>query len=105
MGEENNTDTNGCHDQPLYANIKNLQGSTADLHDLPKFSGNTEEWPLFKRSFDDSKSLSQYNNLQKLMRLRKCLVGEAKEAKMYIFPMEKGCRFTSPLWTKSIRFY
>jgi len=87
-GEENNTDTNGCLDQPLYANIQNPQGSTAVLHDLPMFSENTEECPLFKSSFNDSTSLFQYNNLQNLMRLRKCLVGHAKEtaASLLIYP-------------------
>jgi len=52
------------------------------------FSENTEECPLFKRSFDDSTSLFQYNNLQNLMRLRKCLVADAKEtaASLLIYP-------------------
>jgi len=63
MGEVNNSDTNGCHSQPLYANIQKPQGSTAVLHGLPKFSGNTEEWRLFKRSFDDSTTLFQYNGM------------------------------------------
>lgn len=50
------------------------------LHDLPTFSGNVEEWPLFIANFEDSTEDFRYNNRQNLQRLQKCLVGPAKEA-------------------------
>jgi len=52
------------------------------------FSENTEDSKLFKKSFDDSTSLFQYHNLQSLMRLRKCLIGDTKEtaASQLIYP-------------------
>ncbi|XP_036346995.1 uncharacterized protein LOC118756332 isoform X1 [Rhagoletis pomonella] len=62
--------------------------SANKLYDLPTFSGNTEEWPLFLANFKDTTEAFRYSNRQNLMRLHKCLVGRAKEtvASMLIYP-------------------
>ncbi|XP_055923385.1 uncharacterized protein LOC129953880 [Eupeodes corollae] len=60
------------------------------IYDLPTFSGNAEEWPLFFASFEDTTEAFKYSNRQNLMRLQKCLVGAAREAvvSMLIYPSE-----------------
>ncbi|XP_075157911.1 uncharacterized protein LOC142231178 [Haematobia irritans] len=58
------------------------------LYDLPPFSGNANEWPLFIANFKDTTEFFRYSNRHNLMRLQKCLSGPAKEAvaSMLIFP-------------------
>ncbi|KAL7724627.1 hypothetical protein ACLKA6_013861 [Drosophila palustris] len=58
------------------------------LHDLPEYSGSAEDWPLFIANYTDTTNAFQYDNRQNLIRLHKCLTGEAKEAvaPMMIYP-------------------
>ena len=58
------------------------------IYDLPKFSGNAEDWPLFKSNFDETTQAFQYTNTHNLMRLQKSLVGLARETvqSILIFP-------------------
>ena len=58
------------------------------IYDLPKFSGNAEDWPLFKSNFDETTQAFQYTNTHNLMRLHKSLVGLARETvqSILIFP-------------------
>ncbi|KAM8711562.1 hypothetical protein ACLKA7_012130 [Drosophila subpalustris] len=47
-----------------------------------------EDWPLFIANYTDTTNVFQYDNRQNLIRLHKCLPGEAKEAvaPMMIYP-------------------
>ncbi|XP_073821377.1 uncharacterized protein [Musca autumnalis] len=58
------------------------------LYDLPPFTGNADEWPLFIANFNDTTEAFRYSHRQNLMRLQKCLSGPAKEAvsSMLIYP-------------------
>ncbi|XP_030386687.1 uncharacterized protein LOC115633383 [Scaptodrosophila lebanonensis] len=62
--------------------------STVKIYDLPMFSGSAEQWPLFIANFNDTTEEFNYTNRQNLIRLQKCLTGEAKEtvAAMLIYP-------------------
>lgn len=48
------------------------------LHDLPTFSGRPEEWPMFINAFESTTEAYDYSDLENLMRLQKCLSGEAR---------------------------
>ncbi|XP_036343669.1 uncharacterized protein LOC118752929, partial [Rhagoletis pomonella] len=84
--------------------------SQVNLYDLPVFSGNVEDWPLFFANFSDTTETFGYSHRQTLMRLQKCLVGPAKEAvsAMLIYPSnvpnvisELEFRFGRPdIWVK-----
>ncbi|KAI8116870.1 hypothetical protein CVS40_11135 [Lucilia cuprina] len=50
------------------------------LYDLPQFSGVAEDWPLFIANFKDTTNMYKYSNRQNLMRLQKCLQGQARVA-------------------------
>ncbi|XP_055922260.1 uncharacterized protein LOC129953275 [Eupeodes corollae] len=46
---------------------------------LPIFSGDPEEWPLFLSSFNNSTALAGYSDAENLMRLQASLKGKARE--------------------------
>ncbi|XP_062702726.1 uncharacterized protein LOC134285619 [Aedes albopictus] len=48
--------------------------------DLPSFSGNSEEWPMFISAFNTSTEACGYSNVENLGRLQRCLKGGALEA-------------------------
>ncbi|XP_055622986.1 uncharacterized protein LOC129766479 [Toxorhynchites rutilus septentrionalis] len=48
--------------------------------ELPVFSGFAEDWPLFIRSYWNSTEMCGYSDAENLMRLQKCLRGNALEA-------------------------
>ncbi|XP_062538728.1 uncharacterized protein LOC134207003 [Armigeres subalbatus] len=48
--------------------------------ELPNFSGNPAEWPLFWSSFETSTRICGYSESENLMRLQRCLKGEARKA-------------------------
>lgn len=50
------------------------------LHDLPDFSGRPEEWPMFVEDFHSSTDAFAYSHLENMMRLKKCLSGDARRA-------------------------
>lgn len=49
------------------------------IQDLPEFSGEPEEWPLFYTAYCQSTAAYGYTNFENNQRLQKCLKGEAKE--------------------------
>ncbi|XP_073819921.1 uncharacterized protein [Musca autumnalis] len=49
------------------------------IQDLPEFSGDPEDWPLFYTAFSQSTAAYGYTNLENNQRLHKCLKGEARE--------------------------
>ncbi|XP_036334843.1 uncharacterized protein LOC118745501 [Rhagoletis pomonella] len=73
---------------PVQSTALAASESVTKLYDLPIFSGNSDEWPLFLANFKDTTQAFRYSNRQNLMSLHKCLVGRAKEtvASMLIFP-------------------
>ncbi|XP_067635019.1 uncharacterized protein [Eurosta solidaginis] len=48
--------------------------------DLPTFSGNPEEWPLFITNFEQSTIRCGFTDQENLIRLQKCLKGSALDA-------------------------
>lgn len=48
--------------------------------ELPAFSGNPAEWPLFWSSYETSTRICGYSDSENLMRLQRCLKGEARKA-------------------------
>ncbi|XP_063366074.1 uncharacterized protein LOC134654552 [Cydia amplana] len=58
----------------------NLISRLSTPRELPTFSGDAMEWLNFKQSFDESTELCNYSTKENMWRLRKCLVGAAREA-------------------------
>lgn len=50
------------------------------IYDLPTFSGQPEEWPMFSNAFVTTTEAFAYTSLENLMRLQKALTGEAKRS-------------------------
>ncbi|XP_062712389.1 uncharacterized protein LOC134289825 [Aedes albopictus] len=48
--------------------------------ELPNFTGNPEDWPIFICSFEQSTSACGYSDAENLMRLQRCLKGQAYES-------------------------
>ncbi|XP_055622958.1 uncharacterized protein LOC129766451 [Toxorhynchites rutilus septentrionalis] len=48
--------------------------------DLPTFTGNPEEWPVFIASFEQSTLACGFSNAENLIRLQRCLKGHALES-------------------------
>ncbi|XP_055633624.1 uncharacterized protein LOC129773970 [Toxorhynchites rutilus septentrionalis] len=48
--------------------------------ELPPFSGNPEDWPLFISSFNNSNDACGFTHAENLMRLQRCLRGPALDA-------------------------
>ncbi|XP_062701770.1 uncharacterized protein LOC134285266 [Aedes albopictus] len=48
--------------------------------DLPNFSGNPEDWPIFISSFEQSTAACGYTDAENLIRLQRCLKGHAHES-------------------------
>ncbi|XP_065089851.1 uncharacterized protein LOC135711035 [Ochlerotatus camptorhynchus] len=61
-------------------NRSQLAARQAVSKDLPEFSGNPEDWPLFFSVFTNSTQMCGYSNEENMLRLRKCLKGRALEA-------------------------
>ncbi|XP_044572580.1 uncharacterized protein LOC123257464 [Drosophila ananassae] len=47
--------------------------------DLPPFSGNPEEWPMFISMYENSCAVAGFSNAENMLRLQKCLKGKAYE--------------------------
>ncbi|XP_055543149.1 uncharacterized protein LOC129728719 [Wyeomyia smithii] len=47
--------------------------------DLPVFSGNPEDWPMFIRIFEETTNACGFSNVENQVRLQKCLRGDALE--------------------------
>ncbi|XP_075158026.1 uncharacterized protein LOC142231296 [Haematobia irritans] len=47
--------------------------------DLPAFSGDPDDWPLFISTFQNSTEIGGFTNAENLIRLQSCLKGKAKE--------------------------
>lgn len=54
--------------------------------DLPKFSGNRIDWPMFERCFEDTTSEFHYSHTRNIIRLRDALHGDAKMAVDALLP-------------------
>lgn len=47
--------------------------------ELPNFSGDPEEWPMFISTFEHSTSIAGFSNVENMLRLQRCLKGKARE--------------------------
>lgn len=65
---ENNLHTSNKQQQMARQSIKT---------NLPMFDGKPEDWPLFLSTYQMTNELYGFSNIENLMRLRKCLNGEA----------------------------
>ncbi|XP_017485502.1 PREDICTED: uncharacterized protein LOC108374055 [Rhagoletis zephyria] len=50
------------------------------LMDLPEFSGQPEDWPVFHTAYTESTIAYNYSNFENNQRLNKCLKGSARES-------------------------
>ncbi|XP_055615272.1 uncharacterized protein LOC129761561 [Toxorhynchites rutilus septentrionalis] len=57
-----------------------LAARQAVTRDLPTFSGNPEEWPLFITSFQSSTRMCGYSDEENMLRLQRSLKGKALDA-------------------------
>ncbi|XP_058461559.1 uncharacterized protein LOC131436709 [Malaya genurostris] len=75
-----------CHsdgyeqDESLSISRKQLAARQAIAKDLPTFSGNPEEWPLFVSTFNSTTAMCGFTNEENIVRLQRCLKGRAYEA-------------------------
>ena len=72
-----------CHQAVSFSQVINNK-----FYDFPKFSGNVEDWRIFKANFNDSSQLYQYNATQN----QKALFDPPRDAvkSMLIFPNVVG---------------
>ncbi|XP_053686412.1 uncharacterized protein LOC128735954 [Sabethes cyaneus] len=61
-------------------NSSQIAARQAIAKELPIFSGDPEEWPLFFATYENSTNLCGYSPEENLARLQKCLRGRALEA-------------------------
>ncbi|XP_062713286.1 uncharacterized protein LOC109410494 [Aedes albopictus] len=59
---------------------KQLAARQAVSKDLPQFSGNPEDWPLFITTFNNTTTMCGFTNEENIFRLQKSLKGRAFEA-------------------------
>ncbi|XP_062557226.1 uncharacterized protein LOC134222097 [Armigeres subalbatus] len=59
---------------------KQLAARQAVAKDLPQFSGNPEDWPLFVATFNNTTAMCGFSNDENIFRLQKSLKGRAFEA-------------------------
>ncbi|XP_065074988.1 uncharacterized protein LOC135698779 [Ochlerotatus camptorhynchus] len=61
-------------------NQSQVSARQAVSKELPSFTGNPEEWPLFFASYENSTRICGYSDEENLLRLQRCLKGRALEA-------------------------
>ncbi|XP_055589201.1 uncharacterized protein LOC129741485 [Uranotaenia lowii] len=61
-------------------NRSQLAARQAVHRELPEFSGNPEDWPLFYCTFSSSSAMCGFTNEENMLRLRNCLKGRALDA-------------------------
>ncbi|XP_065091343.1 uncharacterized protein LOC135712305 [Ochlerotatus camptorhynchus] len=65
---------------PFGPNSQQLAARHVVPKELPSFSGNPAEWPLFWSSFDTSTQMCGYTDAENLMRLQRSLKGDARKS-------------------------
>ncbi|XP_055614693.1 uncharacterized protein LOC129761014 [Uranotaenia lowii] len=61
-------------------NRSQIRARQAVSKELPEFSGNPEDWPLFLATFNSSTHMCGFSNEENMLRLRKSLTGKALDA-------------------------
>ncbi|XP_050086194.1 uncharacterized protein LOC126571588 [Anopheles aquasalis] len=81
-GVSEEVQANGSRPQSASTNLHQTQIAARQVvgKDLPSFSGNPEEWPLFIASFESSTRICGYTDDENLLRLQRSLKGKALEA-------------------------
>ncbi|XP_062714276.1 uncharacterized protein LOC134291034 [Aedes albopictus] len=75
-----NPDMYGGMQSSVGPNAQQLAARHVVPKDLPFFGGNPTEWPVFWSSYETSTQLCAYNDSENVMRLQRCLKGEARKA-------------------------
>ncbi|XP_058816853.1 uncharacterized protein LOC131680147 [Topomyia yanbarensis] len=65
---------------PFSISRNHLAARQAISKDLPTFSGNPEEWPLFLSTFNSTTAMCGFTNEENIVRLQRSLKGRAYEA-------------------------
>ncbi|XP_055589574.1 uncharacterized protein LOC129741808 [Uranotaenia lowii] len=65
--------------QPVLLNAQQLAARHVVSRDLPRFSGDPLEWPVFLSTFESTTAMCGIQPDENLVRLQKCLVGSARE--------------------------
>jgi hypothetical protein len=68
------------HAQPPSAQVDRFIIRQSHKTDLPLFNGKPEDWPVFIATFHRSTKTCGFNDEENLMRLQRCLRGEAEKA-------------------------
>ncbi|XP_055633238.1 uncharacterized protein LOC129773624 [Toxorhynchites rutilus septentrionalis] len=69
------------HSQSLYGpNTQQLAARHVVPKELPCFAGDPIEWPMFWSSYETSTQMCGYNDSENLMRLQRCLKGDARKS-------------------------
>lgn len=63
--------------QPVLSSTDKILARQVQGRDLPTFHGRPEEWPAFIVAYTNSTQFCQYSPAENLIRLQKCLKGEA----------------------------
>ncbi|KAH8360924.1 hypothetical protein KR084_005014 [Drosophila pseudotakahashii] len=64
---------------PASPSTSQIAARQAIPKELPSFSGDPEEWPMFISTFEHSTSAAGFSNVENMLRLQKCLKGRARE--------------------------
>lgn len=70
----------GEYDDPCPLTKKQLAARQAISKDLPSFSGNPEEWPIFFSSYTNTTAMCGFTDAENVIRLQKSLTGKAYDA-------------------------
>ncbi|GBP17521.1 hypothetical protein EVAR_74115_1 [Eumeta japonica] len=65
--------------QGIYPTASQMEARRSIPRELPHFSGDPEDWPMFINSFETSTAIAGFSNAENLMRLQHCLKGKARE--------------------------
>ncbi|XP_055615196.1 uncharacterized protein LOC129761499 [Toxorhynchites rutilus septentrionalis] len=76
----NQNDRDEEHYDPCPLTRKQLAARQAISRDLPMFSGNPEEWPLFLSTFNSTTMMCGFTDEENIVRLQRSLKGRAYEA-------------------------
>ncbi|XP_058464118.1 uncharacterized protein LOC131438258 [Malaya genurostris] len=72
--------TSSVEPNSLFLHRSQLAARQAVPKELPDFNGDPEDWPLFLSMFNSSTQMCGFSNEENMLRLRKCLKGQALEA-------------------------
>jgi len=74
-----------------YSDVQQLITRQAISSELPEFSGDPLQWPLFYSQYVNSTKMCGFSDYENIVRLTKALSGRAKEAVQTLFYLPNNC--------------